>query len=74
MNPLDKLKIFKLMNKCKNASLFKDAAVKRTWLDNDGDENAEIVITGNDGKTTQLTVMLKNDVILIALPLSNIGF
>jgi hypothetical protein len=74
MNPLDKLKIFNLMNKCKTSGLFKDASVKRTWLDKDGDENAEVVITGNDGKETQITAMLKNNVILIALPLVNIGF
>ena len=74
MNPFDKLKLFNLMNKCKSVGLFKDAIVKRTWLDNDGDENAELIIIGNDNKETQMTAMLKNGVIILALPLASVRF
>lgn len=73
MDPLDKLKVLALINKYKKSGLFKEVSMKKTWLDKDGDENAEIVITTNDNKEIQLTVMLKNGVILAALPLSNLG-
>jgi len=73
VNPLDKLKVFTLVDKCKNAGLFKGVSLKRNWTDKDGDENAEVIVTTNNNKEIQLTVMLKNGVILAAIPLSNIG-
>lgn len=73
MGIFDELKMINIMMKFINLRLIKDAKVIKTWKDDDGNKNAEIDVTDNDGNITKIVVMLKNDTIIAAFPLSVLG-
>lgn len=73
MNLFEKFKVFNLVNKCKNFGLFKEAQINKSWVDKDGNNNAEIIITNNEGNPTQINVIVKDDVIIAIIPLSGLS-